>query len=1483
MKRNFLRYLMFGVALLLNIGVLAQNYTITPMWTTSTNKVTDGNGATLVGHRMRQPAMDVDGSLYILGGNYTNVNSTSDPLQQVKGVLFIPGDGSAARLISSGMYSAGFASCFDETGSDGTKGSVFVYHAINHTYVGNANSGAYAETYDRAPTALTIKRPYLGTGANGGNLNGLFGDNSASKYFNLVGDYSVGFPVEYIEVTGGVHSGGHVWFVPRTTTTDELEITAISVASFALNGKKVIKTGIKDLNASGSETSENRIDFYDTSSATAYRALLELQNNGHYDITINVNTGTVTSCKRIPDSNSNYLSTGAKIFVFDGHKFFARATRSGNSSYSTEFEILNIDDIEKPVVVAKINPTYGTPAASNSSVHIGTYINTLKVSNSRIDIIAYSPGLGATRYAMMTPSGSLPVSAIVQRDATKTLNQNVVLKWNTVTGATSYKIEYQRCYLSLDGAVTYRKSDGSGNTDESTWYVLSESTTATTATHSNRACVKVNNAYHNSFYRYRITASNGVVMYAQANLELLPLTIDWENQEIQNYRGYQKVQLFWKNITSNGGSTPSYFDIYRDGMKINSAPVQVYNYIDNGIPAGEHTYKVVGRYMGFNTDLETNQITSTTIVEPRDWRKTTYSIEEIYNYPIGKNSGEVWASADNATEFDNLLYSKGVRYKQGVYYKGNWYVAQQCDNNATSSEAYGGVIRFSADKSGILNNANNKRIIKYDNMSATWSATGGQGGTGYSAGLAMDEGGNIFVRTSGYTQSTGASSRKSFVFELGYGCIYLRDANGTYSTKIDVDLHNMQIHDNYGPIVSGGLYYGRVDYYCMSGDLSKVGGTAYLYVSSHLSKRSNRILLTRTGNNTITATLDRKIDVVLTNTETGEAFNTGDENYVFPVKYLKKTNVGTDANPVYQYNEAYRNAYIHNLRSNGYFYMDPGVRQKAIFETRSRINNAGGCTIGFNDEIFLITPQNVYSKNTGHFIVNMANRVAIDANGDETTLDVEEADLTEPIPVAQFTQDDMSSEVYTDVNGNWLYAVHGTIEGEKDVYGTLTRDNHDCVYIYQYVPGYRFAKYRLIPNNYFPPAPVTINIETRYDKNADESENLDILGFDGIVTWTTPDLYETSGGNKSYDYVSYDYVLTDVAGNIIDKRTITRAEAEAMNYTINYPWEGTTTYNGNPVILTPNEDESPKNYIAYIAVNYENLTDVTDKHQSEQTVDEDKAGYEGVGATGAVTVVPSAPINAGTDGDGNKYLQSLDRVDINIDAPDFNKAGKEEEPVSHYEIWIDKDGDNVFETQLTDFNLMQGGEGVYSEVHDGKIPGDYDFNNENYAIAGGKDEANNQANGGAEIVASPTTLFFNVVGTPYMEGTTPPTKIVDPAKWKYQVVTVYASTTQGDTNRDISQSYSSGMSTSTASVITGVEVVMIGSKLKVYPIPTKAQLNIESPEVLESVKIYNITGVLVQDNAFNGETIVTVDVENLAPGYYFVVVNNQAPVKIIKQ
>ena len=53
-------------------------------------------------------------------------------------------------------------------------------------------------------------------------------------------------------------------------------------------------------------------------------------------------------------------------------------------------------------------------------------------------------------------------------------------------------------------------------------------------------------------------------------------------------------------------------------------------------------------------------------------------------------------------------------------------------------------------------------------------------------------------------------------------------------------------------------------------------------------------------------------------------------------------------------------------------------------------------------------------------------------------------------------------------------------------------------------------------------------------------------------------------------------------------------------------------------------------------------------------------------------------------------------------------------------------------------------------------------------------------------------------------------------------------------------------------------------------------------EEIKDIEIYSESGMLVSSMSGNGEQVMTVNVSNLASGYYFMRVNNLAPVKIIK-
>lgn len=67
-----------------------------------------------------------------------------------------------------------------------------------------------------------------------------------------------------------------------------------------------------------------------------------------------------------------------------------------------------------------------------------------------------------------------------------------------------------------------------------------------------------------------------------------------------------------------------------------------------------------------------------------------------------------------------------------------------------------------------------------------------------------------------------------------------------------------------------------------------------------------------------------------------------------------------------------------------------------------------------------------------------------------------------------------------------------------------------------------------------------------------------------------------------------------------------------------------------------------------------------------------------------------------------------------------------------------------------------------------------------------------------------------------------------------------------------------------------------------YPNPTHHFLNFKSiDKVINSVKIYNINGILVSNHQ-EIATLQSLDISNLSNGIYFVKINNEKPIKIIK-
>ena len=129
-----------------------------------------------------------------------------------------------------------------------------------------------------------------------------------------------------------------------------------------------------------------------------------------------------------------------------------------------------------------------------------------------------------------------------------------------------------------------------------------------------------------------------------------------------------------------------------------------------------------------------------------------------------------------------------------------------------------------------------------------------------------------------------------------------------------------------------------------------------------------------------------------------------------------------------------------------------------------------------------------------------------------------------------------------------------------------------------------------------------------------------------------------------------------------------------------------------------------------------------------------------------------------------------------------------------------------------------------------------------------------------------------------------------PDQWEYRVTSYYGSSStvqSSGTNYTPDPSFADSAvatASSGAPVITGVEAPTFQADgLRVYPNPTQGELNLASNEPIQSIRIVSIAGALMRSIDGNYQNTQTIDISSLVAGNYFVIVNNQKPVHVIKR
>ena len=884
---------------------------------------------------------------------------------------------------------------------------------------------------------------------------------------------------------------------------------------------------------------------------------------------------------------------------------------------------------------------------------------------------------------------------------------------------------------------------------------------------------------------------------------------------IVTYKGRRTVALTWEvSSTTN----LKYYEVYRDGIKILSN-YEGSSYIDAELPDGNYSYVVKAYYdEGGETVVKSSLPGEASITYSPD--VTNYILDCIYDYPI--MTQDEWTAAGspanavvakgwfaNAKSNVGLSGAPGDVYRQAQFYDGKWYIAQL----TARTELISGKLKDGTEKWFIPNNYSDglptgTTSEKYKNE---WK--------GHIYSIGADEATIKTIGNAGSVVNDTYGLENQSIAVDGTGKFWHRVTNGgalnstnLYYRPIKYLKGNIELtyegqdfyyYEGQGIAANGAQYYRT--HYLAAGNYNN--GNPYVLLSMNLSADVYRVDLNAAGTAMSNITKFVAPYEGMTNPKTGEALHPkgSTENYSFPVP-------------------GRNGAFIQTVRSIGTWYVDPSGNYSLMYDATADITQSGGVAFTYNNEFFVLHPSTVRSNNPGYFRIDVA-----ECGEGETAANVVPS-KNNLIPCVGNKLEEVSQFVAGNSNCSW--------------YGAEYSDADDCIYIYQYVPGVRFAKYRLYKRDTYPDVPVNINITTGYD---DETNLSDITRFDCKITWNRPSKKPTDQGHSfglpGADIVvnHYEVALKDQSGTVL-KTWKVNDETDVSNvFTIDYNQNADGEFFINADM-----------YTAEIVPIYKRVNNGT-LIRGGMNYEVDQNDYPAaIGAAKAYIY----------SGDGAAY--GTYRVDLDFDRA---TAANSNEPVSYFLVEYSTDGGATFNT-LNNFNLLKQGEDYHHypvEVTNGQVPGNYKF--------GGSDtykfgiDTPSEKGYALREKANPATDHKCVLY--YYTND-------NPSGYKYRITAVYASTNArirktASTNAENFNGGTTGISDAT------------GYSLSVYPVPATTAVTVTSPEAIESVRIFSTAGAEVARVAGEKDYTQSVDVSTLAPGVYMLVVNEQAPLRIVKK
>lgn len=879
---------------------------------------------------------------------------------------------------------------------------------------------------------------------------------------------------------------------------------------------------------------------------------------------------------------------------------------------------------------------------------------------------------------------------------------------------------------------------------------------------------------------------------------------------IVTYKGRRTIALTWEvSSTTN----LKYYEVYRDGIKILSN-YEGSSYIDAELPDGNYSYVVKAYYdEGGETVVKSSLPGEASITYSPD--VTNYILDCIYDYPI--MTQDEWTAAGSPADavvakgwFANAKSpvgewgSPGDVYRQAQFYKGKWYIAQLTARTELMSK--NGKLFIPNNYTQGLPDGTTSEKYKNDWKGHIYSI-GADAATIKTIGNA----GDVVNGTYGLeNQSIAVDGTGKFWHRVTNGGP-LNSTNLYYRPikylKGNIELtyggHDFYYYEQQGKAANGTQYYRT--HYLAAGNYNN--GNPYVLLSMNLSADVYRVDLNAAG----TAMSNIKKFVApyegMTNPKTGEALHPkgSTENYSFPVP-------------------GRNGAFIQTVRSIGTWYVDPSGNYSLMYDATADITQAGGVAFTYNNEFFVLHPSTVRSNNPGYFRIDVAQ---CGEGEDAATVVPSKNNL---IPCVGNKFEEVSQFVAGNSNCSW--------------YGAEYDATDDCVYIYQYVPGVRFAKYRLYKRDAYPDVPVSINITTGYD---DETNLSDITRFDCKITWNRPSKKPTdqdhSFGLPGADIVvdHYEVALKDQSDTVLSTWKVNDVTDVSNVFTINYNQNASGEF-------FINADK----YTAEIVPIYKRVNNGT-LIRGGMNYEVDQNDYP------AAIGEAKAYIYSGNGAAAGMY-----RVDLDFDRA---TAANSNEPVSYFLVEYSTDGGVTFNT-LNKFNLLKQGEDYHHypvEITNGQVPGNYKFGwSDTYKF--GIDTPSEKGYALREK-ANPATDHKCVL---YYYTT------ANPSGFKYRITAVYASTNArirktASTNAENFNGGTTGIGDAT------------GYSLSAYPVPATTAVTVTSPEAIESVRIFSTAGAEVARVAGEKDYTQSVDVSTLASGVYMIVINEQTPIRIVKK